>query len=175
MTNSTTDITRCGVANPGGTPCTKPKGHDGGHDLAAYGSLTDIPILDDDAIADIAEMFPHAEYQPTLSPDEVDPCEFCKGTIDDHKANCVVPHVHALCQTVRVLRAENERLATVSGEWAGLLDRIRAWSKCADGYPLDEHINNITVDRERLQSQLEQVTKERNALAAALERELARR
>lgn len=58
-------------------------------------------ILDDAEVNEIAGMFPHAEYQPTLSPDEVDPCEFCKGTIDDHKANCVVPHVHALRATVR--------------------------------------------------------------------------
>lgn len=67
-------------------------------------------ILDEGAVSEIKAMFPHAEYQPTLSPDEVDPCEFCKGTIDDHKANCVVPHVHALCATVKHLRAENQKL-----------------------------------------------------------------
>ena len=29
--------TNCGVANPGGQPCTQPKGHPKGHDLASYG------------------------------------------------------------------------------------------------------------------------------------------
>lgn len=68
--------------------------------------MTETEMLSDREIVEIEEMFPHAEYQPSLSPDEVPPCEFCKGTIDDHKANCVVPHVHALCQTVRALRKE---------------------------------------------------------------------
>jgi hypothetical protein len=30
----------CGVANPGGVPCTKPKGHEVGHDMASYGPET---------------------------------------------------------------------------------------------------------------------------------------
>ena len=67
--------------------------------------MPDTQILSDKELAEVAEMFPRAEYNPYLSPDEVDLCEFCKGTIDDHKANCVVPHVHALCHTVRALRA----------------------------------------------------------------------
>lgn len=62
----------------------------------------DIPILDDDAVGEIAEMFPHTEYQPEA--ETMPLCAFCEGAIDDHKANCVVPHVHALCQTVRALR-----------------------------------------------------------------------
>lgn len=70
----------------------------------------------------------------------------------------------ALCATVKHLRARHEQLALASGEWATLLDRIRAWSKCKDGYPLDEHINNIIVDRERLQSQLEQLRAENERL-----------
>lgn len=72
--------------------------------------MTETPILDERAVEEIEAMFPNAEYQPTLSPDEVDPCEFCKGTIDDHKAGCVVPHVHALCATVKHLRTDNEGL-----------------------------------------------------------------
>jgi hypothetical protein len=40
---------------------------------------------------------------------------------------------------------------------AQLLDRIRLWSKCADGYPLDEHINNIAVKVERQAQELEQL------------------
>lgn len=69
----------------------------------------------------------------------------------------------ALCRTVRALREKHTQLTEVSGEWASLLDRIRLWSKCADGYPLDEHINNITT-------RLAQVEKERNELRSELER-----
>lgn len=59
-------------------------------------------------VSEIEGMFPHAEYNPRLSADQVDGCEFCKGTVDDHKANCVVPHVHALCATVRALEKQLE-------------------------------------------------------------------
>jgi len=31
------EAVKCGIANPGGQPCTMPKGHKGGHDLGAYG------------------------------------------------------------------------------------------------------------------------------------------
>lgn len=52
MTNPTPDITACGVANPSGSPCTRAKGHAGGHDLAAYGPSTEAlePTLEDLAI-----------------------------------------------------------------------------------------------------------------------------
>lgn len=115
---------------------------------------TNLPILDDDAVREIAEMFPHTEYQPTLSPDEVDPCEFCKGTIDDHKANCVVPHVHALCQTVRALRTKHE--------W--LRSKI-AWHRDGAGPDvpvLQERYDKLIAQRNDLRSQLEQVTRERD-------------
>lgn len=56
----------------------------------------------------------------------------------------------ALVQTARALREKHTRLAKVSGKWANLLDRIRLWSKCADGYPLDEHINNIATQLAQL-------------------------
>lgn len=107
-------------------------------------------ILSEAEVAEIADMFPHAEYQPTLSPGEVGPCEFCKGTIDDHKANCVVPHVHALRQTVRVLRTVNEQLHAVSSE---LAERL---IKSAD------RNGELLVENGDLQSRLAQVEQERD-------------
>lgn len=32
-------VETCGVMNPGGVPCSKDKGHIGGHDLTAYGPM----------------------------------------------------------------------------------------------------------------------------------------
>lgn len=112
-------------------------------------STTNTPILDDDQIAEI-------EAEPTRLNSRFETLVLLTPEKRD-----------ALCATVRALRAENERLTTVSGEWAGLIDRIRAWSKCADGYPLDEHINNITVDRERLRAsrRVHELDNHHNALA----------
>lgn len=56
-----------------------------------------------------------------------------------------------------VPREQLARVDEVGLRNAQLIDRIRARSKCADGYPLDEHINNITT-------QLAQVTQERDEL-----------
>lgn len=60
----------------------------------------------------------------------------------------------ALADEVTALREQFARVGEVGLRNAELIDRIRAWSKCADGYPLDEHINNITT-------QLAQVTQGR--------------
>lgn len=66
----------------------------------------------------------------------------------------------ALCQTVRVLKQ-------IGLHNAQIVDRIRLWSKCEDSYPLDEHINNITVDRERLRAsrRVHELDNHHNALA----------
>lgn len=48
---------------------------------------------------------------------------------------------------------------------AQLLDRIHLWSKCADGYPLDEHINNITTKLEQLQAENERLKRAGNGCA----------
>jgi hypothetical protein len=127
--------------------------------------MPETTILSDNEVAEVAAMFPHAEYQPTLSPDEVDPCEFCKGTIDDHKANCVVPHVHALCQTVRALRAEQ-----LEGETCELCDDPTNDEK---GNPLTFLIcgrcwnKNVEVNRQTitgLRDELAALTQERDTL-----------
>ena len=88
-----------------------------------------------------------------------------------HIANFIAAsktNVDALCQTVKALQEKFEQLNVVSGEWARTLDRIRAWSKCDDGYPLDEHINNITINCERLQARLSEVEAVRDQLSAGL-------
>lgn len=54
--------------------------------------------------------------------------------------------IDALIQTVRALKQ-------IGLHNAQLVDRIRTWSRCEDGYPLDEHINNIAADRERLKAE----------------------
>lgn len=64
--------------------------------------------------------------------------------------------------TVSALIAEVERLRLgmeVALRNAQLIDRIRLWSKCADGYPLDEHINNIATKVERQAGEIERLTK----------------
>lgn len=55
--------------------------------------------------------------------------------------------IPALCATVRALKE-------VGRHNAQLVDRIRLWSKCEDGYPLDEHINNIATQNTALREQL---------------------
>lgn len=59
----------------------------------------------------------------------------------------------ALIRDWRALKAKNETLGDVGLRNAQLIDRIRVWSKCADGYPLDEHINNIATENERLREE----------------------
>lgn len=61
--------------------------------------------------------------------------------------------VSSLINQNTALREQLARAGEVGLRNAQLIDRIRAWSKCADGYPLDEHINNIAT-------QLAQVTQE---------------
>lgn len=118
-------------------------------------------ILDEKEVAEIAAMFPHAEYQPTLSPDEVDPCEFCKGTIDDHKANCVVPHVHALCATVKQLRNKTcPECATTAPDGSG-------YCRNCDSFTMPSDFSLRWVRRTQLddlQSQLEQLRAENERL-----------
>lgn len=104
------------------------------------------------------------------------PVELSEADVDrieaQAKAAQLEPHapdewwadIPALCATVRALRKKHSQLGKVSAEWASLLDRIRAWSKCADGYPLDEHINNIAT-------RLAQVEQERNDLRSSLDTE----
>lgn len=131
--------------------------------------MTDpVKLLSDDEVAEVAAMFPYAEYQPTRSPDEVDPCEFCKGTIDDHKANCVVPHVHALCQTVRALR---EQLAQSQAGYQratiGLsnLYHVITNERCDDAVALGmatSAVGSLIRLRDELKDQLAQVTQERD-------------
>lgn len=92
----------------------------------------------------------------------------CQGQPNDENdlkfIACARTDIPALCATVRALREKHTRLAEASDEWASLLDRIRLWSKCADGYPLDEHINNITTQNTALRDQLAQAD-ETNRLA----------
>lgn len=71
--------------------------------------MTEAKLLSESEVAEIAEMFPNAEYQPDA--ETMPLCSFCDGAVDDHKANCVVLHVHALCQTVRALWDDVERLS----------------------------------------------------------------
>lgn len=59
----------------------------------------------------------------------------------------------ALCRSLRAAWAKIERLDCVGLQNAQLLDTIRAWSKCEDGYPLDEHINNIATQNAALRTQ----------------------
>lgn len=59
----------------------------------------------------------------------------------------------ALVRDWRALKAKNETLGDVGLRNAQFIDRIRVWSKCADGYPLDEHINNIATENERLREE----------------------
>lgn len=94
-----------------------------------------------------------------LSESEIAEIEKWKTNSYGSMVNLPVAKRDAICQTVRALREKHTRLAEVSGEWANLLDRIRLWSKCADGYPLDEHINNIAT-------QLAQLTQTLTAIEA---------
>lgn len=104
-------------------------------------------ILSDAEVSEVAEMFPHAEYQPDV--EAMPLCAFCGGAIDDHEANCVVPHVHALCATVRALRAEREAAMKVlepSMRESGLEDACRQLKQAY----ISEADNSDTFEKETI-------------------------
>lgn len=106
----------------------------------------DTVLTDERELQEVEAMFPHAEYQPDA--EAIPLCAFCDGSIDDHKANCVVPHVHALCVTVRALRTDLKYRCEMLEELRGCRDR---WLTMLNPARADMSVEEaITALREQL-------------------------
>lgn len=133
-------------------------------------------ILSEAEVDEVAEMFPHAEYQPDV--EAMPLCAFCDGAIDDHKANCVVPHVHALCATVRALRQAQQPTRQVletylnDGEQSppGLHDLAHIVTERlhSENTDLREQLAEARTENERLAAQLKEWQEEKDTKAGYL-------
>lgn len=59
---------RCNVANPGGQPCSRRKGHAGSHDLQSYGPTE--PTVED-CLRELREMFPNWPSEIEITTDGI--------------------------------------------------------------------------------------------------------
>jgi hypothetical protein len=107
-------------------------------------------LLTEDEVAEIADMFPHAEYQPKA--EAMPLCSFCDGAVDDHKANCVVPHVHALCHTVRALCEKNAELQRRNDTQYESIMEYQAEEKSSKA-----QLAQLTGERDRWKSRADQL------------------